>query len=136
MEPGDNEIVVKRMTEEQFREFVDGFVDGRIFTAAHLAPEKRALLIPTVFLPLSTGLVSKLPDEVTAQIGMVWEWADRSVEPSDLADWIQSMRQKYGGSDLPCFFSVRVMHAADWELAVEAIRLEQERRRVPSAVKA
>ena len=138
MDPVDHPFVLKRLTEDELREFVDGFIDGRIFAAAHLPPRERIRLMPVVFAPIMLGVLDRMPPDVLDQLGMVWEWTDKAINPvtikSDrhtiLPDHsvINMMRTLCAQKKVPHFSSMRVMHADDWALAVKAIR---ERTRHP-----
>ncbi len=103
---------VKRLTDDQLREFVNGCCDGRIFTSAQIRNPND---IPLVFQILALGGLSNFDEEEIKKIGVIWEWMSES-GPRSI-------------NNMPMFLSMRIMHIDDWKRAAAAIDKELARRK-------
>ncbi len=101
-----------RCSDDELREFVVGWCDGRIFCSAELPTPD---LLGSVFMPLALGALQEWTREEIGLIGVVWEYR-REAGPLAV-------------NGQPVFFSCRLMHRDDWERARRAIDRELERRR-------
>lgn len=99
-----------RMTEAELREYVDAFLSGRIWDFHH-APDGQDGLMPFMVLRLG-GLPEGWDPK---NVGTVYEYIDKAGPRSV--------------NGMPTFFSCRIMHTADWEIARATIAREVERRR-------
>lgn len=106
---------IPRMPRKDLAEFVMAFCDGKVYTSVHLHPNEVGNLIQMVFLPLAMGALANVPKSSVNDIGLVWEYIDRA-GPRSI-------------NGHPMFFSCRLMHKLDWEIAIKAIRREEERRK-------
>lgn len=118
------------MTDEELREFVDGYVSGRIFSSVDVISNESyrnikeslqtswkqiAEKLGLVFMPLMFGALSKLSESQRNEIALIWEWKS------------ESMLRMING--MPTFASCRCMNREDWNRAIKAIREETERRK-------
>jgi len=94
-----------RLSDDDLKEFVLGFCDGKIFTNRHV---RQAETVPLVFMPIA------LSNEDFTDIALVWEWLD-AAGPRSINGY-------------PTFISCRLMHEDDWERAWKAIKIERKRR--------
>jgi hypothetical protein len=99
-------MAAPRMSDEELKQFVLGWCDGRIYTNRHI---NSARVVPLVFMPLSFW---KKPD--LTDVGLVWEWLS-AAGPRAI-------------NGHPTFMSCRLMHADDWERARVAVERELKRR--------
>ena len=104
-------LVIPRMTDDELREFVCAFVDGRIFTAHQVQNEG---MIPQVFMPLALGALAQYQPETLTEIGTVYEYLNKA-GPMSI-------------NGMPTFFSCRFVHVKDWERAQKAVMIELRRR--------
>lgn len=98
-----------RMTDDELREFVIGYCDGRVFTSDDVG-KGQAHLMHYVFMTLVF-----MDEPLHPDTGLLWEWI-REAGPR-------------GINGMPMFTSHRAMHKDDWERAKKAIVAELERRK-------
>lgn len=112
------------MSDDELREFVMGYCDGKIFTANDIPSvripkptqeeiERSARDMGLVFVPLALGAMEKIAHP--SQVGTFWEWTK------------DAMPRSING--MPMFFSLRVMYKPDWIRACRAIKREMNRRK-------
>lgn len=103
------------MMDDQMREFVLGYVDGKIFTSANIPENQLETLLCVVFMPLKFGALKGISKKDRNNIGILWQWIARALPR--------------GVNGFPIFTSAQLMSKADWERASKAIGKEQERRK-------
>lgn len=109
-------INIPRMTDEQLREFIQGYLNGKYFTSENIRPEDKVLMLGMVFLPVALGAFSLYkPDSIREDLGILYE------------EYSKALPRSCNG--YPSFFSVRVMHRLDWKKAVQVIIAEEERQK-------
>jgi len=97
-----------RRTEDDLRQFVLAWMDRRVFSHRHCAPES----MPLVFMCLT--LMPPIPEDYAEKVGLIYEYTDTAAPRSI--------------NGCPCFFSHRLMHVDDWERVRKVISVEEERR--------
>ena len=100
-----------RMTEQECRQFVRDWSDGKIFSDRHLARHED---IHLVFMPLAFGAAADMAPWELHKLSGVWEYLDKA-GPT-------------GINGNPCFFSMRYLRVEDADLVFPAIKRELERR--------
>lgn len=103
------------VTDEQLREFVLAYADGRIFTSAHIPKSQETSLFPLIFMPVALGAFSNIRKNDLKHIGVLWEFIDKALPR--------------GINGYPMFASLRVLNRTDWDRARKAIAAELERRK-------
>ena len=96
------------MEKEQLQEFVQDFVDGQIFTSAHIdfsqGDKRWADTVSKVFLPVLLGCLEDSSVEEMADLGVIWAYEREAL--------------RRGINGYPCFMKCRLMHKDDWEQAM------------------
>jgi len=104
---------IEPMTREDLKAFVMGYVDGRIFSLAHIRANDLNSCLPVIFMPLALGA---LHDVTSESVGMIYEWYGENEAPRSINGY-------------PMFFSCKFMNKDDWERASNAIERESTRRK-------
>lgn len=102
---------LKRMSDDELREFVNGVCSGQILVSTQVRDES---MIRRVFMPVVFGAFDGWTQEELKQIGVLWEWMGKA---GPLAV-----------NGLPTFLSCNIMRRDDWERAHAAIVRELKRR--------
>ena len=93
------------MEKEQLKEFVQDFVNGQIFTSAHIDFEKGdkwwADTVSRVFLPVLLGCLAEATPLEMEDLGIIWAYEREAL--------------RRGINGYPCFMKCRLMHKDDWE---------------------
>jgi hypothetical protein len=109
-------INIPRMTDDQLREFIQGYLGGKYFTSENIRPEDKMLMLSLIFLPVALGAFSVYkPDSIREDLGILYE------------EYSKALPRSCNG--YPSFFSVRIMHRLDWKKALQVIVAEEERRK-------
>jgi hypothetical protein len=107
--------VIPRMTIEEHRVFVEGLLDGKVFTSMHIHEvDKAEGDLPIIFCPLSDGSLLSASPEFMQEIGVVWEFTkDRLSKP-----------KKGSKTDTvyPTFSSMHICSKFDWDLACDVVK--------------
>jgi hypothetical protein len=103
------------VTDEQLREFVLAYADGRIFTSADIPKGQEARLYPLIFMPVALGAFSNVRKNDLKHVGVLWEYMNKA--------------GPRGINGYPMFMSLRVLNRTDWDRARKAIAAELERRK-------
>lgn len=104
--------MIPKMTDDQVREFVDGYVSGQIFTSADIPENQLQSMLPICFI----GGLEKIGTRDLKHIGLFWEWRSAAMN-------------RFGVNGMSCFVNCRMMHREDWDRAKKAILAEIERRK-------
>lgn len=99
-------IYVPRMTTDERRKFVIDYLAGRIFTS-HGVPEGS---LPMVFMPVAFGCFEGWERSDFEKLGVIFEYVEKA-GPRSI-------------NGLPVFFSLQLMHIADWTRCADAINRE------------
>ena len=102
------------MEEQDLRQFVLDFCDGKLFTSRQIKQNDSRLLM-TIFMPLALGALAGRSQAYYKQVGLLWEYLNAAAPQSI--------------NGYPIFFSMRIMHLDDWRRAIPVINLELERRK-------
>lgn len=105
---------IPRMSTEDLSKFVEDALSGAVFTSAQIPPSKDSVL-PMVFLPLALGGLANLSKKDLNEIGIFWEYYNKSLPRSI--------------NGLPIFMSAHVMHKDDWKIAYDTIQKEQKKQK-------
>lgn len=108
-------LTLPALSDDQLREFVIAFADGRIFTTAHIPEGQAANLVHLIFMPAALGAFSGVPKRDLKNIGVLWEYIAQA-EPRSINGY-------------PMFMNCRMLNKNDWARARKAIALELERRK-------
>lgn len=103
---------VPRKSDEELREFVLAYCDGRVFTSLQISKDRD---IGLVFMPLALGALHNVTDQYAASIGLIYEYLSKA-GPSSI-------------NGMPVFFSCRLLHRDDCERVMPAIQRELDRRK-------
>lgn len=103
---------IRRMSDNELREFVLGVVDGRIFLSTYLSKHD---FLHLIFLPIAFGAFENFSGDEMDNIGMIWEYY-KEAGPRAI-------------NSNPSFLSMRIMHKDDWSRAFEVIKKEEKRRK-------
>jgi hypothetical protein len=101
------------MSDAELKDFVLGFVDGRIFTSFHIRERELPNLLHLIFMPLTLG--PKLTKKQAGQIAAFWEYYNEALQT--------------GINGYPIFMSYKAIRKEDWIRAYKAIQAEEERRK-------
>jgi len=112
-EPFRAERHIRRMSDDEIREFVNGVVSGQIYTDRHI-PESLQHAIHIIFMPLVFGIFDGARPEDVKQVGCLWEWLSEA--------------GPRGVNGCPSFLSMKIMHRDDFTRAHAAIVTELKRR--------
>lgn len=105
---------LRSMPDAEMKKFVLGYVDGSIWTSAHVRP---ADLLSMVFMPLALGALQDFSKADIENIGCIW--ASTTDDPTVPSRAINGY---------PMFLSCHIMTKKDWERAMAAINVEKQRR--------
>jgi hypothetical protein len=104
-----------RMSPEELAQFVQDYVEGRIFSTAQMTQGEIEHHLSVVFLPVFLGL--GITKQAHQKVGLIW--ARHGEDPAG----------PWSVNGMPTFLSCRVMHKDDWEVARQAINREIEARK-------
>ena len=97
-------MALYRMTDEELTTFVRAWVDGLIFSTAHMPEHELKNNLGCVFMPLIIPLEL---GEDAKDVGLIWEYLSKAGSRSI--------------NGMPMFVSCNIMHKDDWAIARDAI---------------
>ena len=99
---------VTRLTDEELETFIQDFLDDKIFTSAHIHPDKVAQLLGLIFVPIGLGALKAYTEEEARNIGVIFEYKHLAKpEPSPLGT--------------PIFITANVLHIEDWRTVARRV---------------
>ncbi len=109
---------VPRMTPQEQAEFINGLVDGSIFSSMHIHEvDKKRGDLTRVFLPHAGDYFKALPNHYLHDIGILWAFMKE-----------QSGKQFRGSVTkvaYPTFTMVRLCSKDDWDVAVDGVKAKK-----------
>lgn len=103
---------VQRLTERELLRFVLDVVDGHIYLADHVTPQRDPDAMVAVFP--AAEFVRDISPDARREIGTFYEYRDKATGKTS--------------NGQPSFSSVRFVHAEDWKRALDMIAAECIRR--------
>ena len=100
---------ISRLSPQELSTFIEDMINNKIFCLHHIREEEMLRMGSMVFMPIAFG--AKFSPEEEQNIGTIYEY------------WDQAGPRSING--YPCFFSMRVLHKDDWDLAKVEILKEQ-----------
>lgn len=91
---------LRRRTIEELNEIAIDLADGKVFCDKHLDSQDLDM-IKMIFLPISFGVLSSWSDEMINDVGMIFEYLDKSIVPLE------------GDGAIPSFATMQLMHKDD-----------------------
>ena len=96
------EFELKRRTTEELSQIAVDMVAGKVFCDMHLQDQDKEM-VKTIFLPIGLGALSDWEEDKIKNIGMVFEYLDKSIVPLIVDEAI------------PAFSTMQLMHKDDME---------------------
>jgi hypothetical protein len=104
------DMQIGRLDDDELRKFVVDCLGGRIFTSAQVRDFDH---VPMVFMVVALGGLSQFSAKSMNDIGIIYEYIEKA-GPRSINGY-------------PTFFSFRVLHVLDWEIALKMLVAEEKR---------
>jgi len=101
----------KMLNDDELRAFVVDCLAGRIFTSS----QARNIDVPRIFMVVAFGALSKYSTKSMENIGVLYEYMSEAAPRSI--------------NGYPIFFSMRILHKIDWEIALKMLVAEEQRQK-------